>query len=102
LTQVLEDAVAAHQPPLVGGARVKLRYAHQGGSNPPTIVVHGNRVQRLPAAYQRYLENRFREVFQLFGTPIRMEFRSGDNPYAHQRRGRGKSSGGGSRSGKRS
>lgn len=82
LSQVLEDAVAAHAPPLVGGARVKLRYAHQGGSNPPAIVIHGNRTERLPAPYKRYLENQFRRVFKLQGTPIRMEFRSGENPYA--------------------
>ncbi len=92
LTRVLEDAVAAHQPPLVGGRRVKLRYAHQGGTNPPTIVVHGTRVNRLPAAYKRYLENTFRRAFRLEGTPIRMEFRAGDNPFdpgAGDRRGRG-------------
>ncbi|PSQ91315.1 MAG: ribosome biogenesis GTPase Der [Proteobacteria bacterium SW_6_67_9] len=82
LTRVLEDAVASHQPPLVGGRRVKLRYAHQGGTNPPTIVIHGTRVARLPGAYKRYLENTFRRVFGLEGTPIRMELRSGDNPYA--------------------
>jgi len=81
LTRVLEDAVAAHQPPLVGGRRVKLRYAHQGGTNPPTIVVHGTRVNRLPGAYKRYLENTFRGAFRLEGTPIRMAFRVGDNPF---------------------
>ncbi|MEF8834105.1 MAG: ribosome biogenesis GTPase Der [Halofilum sp. (in: g-proteobacteria)] len=86
LTRTLEDAVAEHQPPLVGGARVKLRYAHQGGSNPPTIVVHGNRVDRLPAAYKRFLEKRFREQFRLRGTPVRFEFRSGENPYSKRER----------------
>ncbi len=85
LTRTLEDAVAEHQPPLVSGARVKLRYAHQGGTNPPTIVVHGNRVDRLPDAYKRYLEKRFRERFGLQGTPVRMEFRAGENPYAGER-----------------
>ncbi|MEX1082415.1 MAG: ribosome biogenesis GTPase Der [Halofilum sp. (in: g-proteobacteria)] len=82
LSQALEDAVSAHAPPAVGGGRIKLRYAHQGGSNPPTIIVHGNRTERLPASYKRYLENTFRRVFELRGTPIRMEFRSGENPYA--------------------
>lgn len=82
LSEVLEDAVATHAPPLVGGGRVKLRYAHQGGSNPPAIIIHGNRTERLPAPYKRYLENQFRRAFKLQGTPIRMEFRSGDNPYA--------------------
>mgnify|MGYP006422338629 CR=1 FL=1 len=87
LTRVLEDAVTEHQPPLVGGARVKLRYAHQGGSNPPTIVVHGSRVDRLPEAYRRYLEKRFRERFSLRGTPVRLQFRAGDNPYTGKRGG---------------
>jgi len=87
LTQVLEDAVAEHQPPLVGGGRVKLRYAHQGGSNPPTIVIHGTRVARLPNAYRRYLENTFRRVFSLQGTPIRIELRAGENPFAGRARG---------------
>ncbi len=66
----------------MGGGHIKLRYAHQGGSNPPTIIVHGNRTARLPASYKRYLENTFRRVFELRGTPIRMEFRSGENPYS--------------------
>ena len=91
LSRVLEDAVGAHQPPLVGGGRVKLRYAHQGGSNPPTIVVHGTRVSRLPAAYKRYLENTFRRAFDLRGTPVRMEFRAGENPYAGKKRSAKKS-----------
>ncbi len=94
LTRVLEDAVAANQPPLVGGRRVKMRYAHQGGSNPPTIVVHGTRVDRLPGAYKRYLENSFRKAFGLTGTPIRMEFRTGDNPYAPKARRSSASKGG--------
>lgn len=81
LTRILEDAVAEHQPPLVQGRRIKLRYAHQGGKNPPIIVIHGNQTDKVPAAYQRYLMNRFREVFDLHGTPLRIEFRTGENPY---------------------
>ncbi|WP_200259444.1 ribosome biogenesis GTPase Der, partial [Halorhodospira neutriphila] len=84
LNEALHEAVAAHQPPLVRGRRVKLRYAHQGGHNPPVIVVHGNQVQRLPAAYVRYLENFFRERFDLYGTPVRVECRTGENPFAHK------------------
>ncbi len=84
LNEALHEAVAAHQPPLVRGRRVKLRYAHQGGHNPPVIVVHGNQVQRLPAAYLRYLENFFRERFDLYGTPVRVECRTGENPFAHK------------------
>lgn len=82
LTRVLEDAVAAHAPPAVQGRRIKLRYAHQGGRQPPRIVVHGNQTQYLPEAYRRYLERRFREAFDLEGTPIEVQFRSGENPYA--------------------
>ena len=85
LTRILEDAVREHQPPLVRGRRIKLRYAHQGGKNPPLIVIHGNQTAEVPASYQRYLTNRFRSVFRLRGTPLRVEFRSGDNPYAGKR-----------------
>lgn len=81
LTKALETAVMRHQPPIVRGRRIKLRYAHQGGSNPPVIVVHGNQTDRVPKTYKRYLMNHFRRVFQLDGTPVRIEFRTGDNPY---------------------
>jgi len=84
LTTILEDAIAQHQPPMVHGRRIKLRYAHQGGSNPPTIVVHGNQTDSLPGAYKRYLENSFRKVLAVTGTPIRFEFRSSENPFAHK------------------
>jgi GTP-binding protein len=82
LTAILQDATAQHQPPLVKGRRIKLRYAHQGGSNPPVIVVHGNQVDSLPGAYKRYLENIFRKVLKVVGSPIRFEFKSGENPFA--------------------
>jgi GTP-binding protein len=85
LTRVLQDAVTAHQPPLVRGRRIKLRYAHQGGRNPPVIVVHGSQAELLPDAYRRYLANIFRKVFRLQGTPVRIELRSGENPYAGRR-----------------
>ena len=81
LTRVLEQAVQEHQPPKVHGRRIKLRYAHQGGRNPPIVVIHGNQAEAVPATYRRYLINRFREAFSLHGTPIRMEFKSGDNPF---------------------
>ncbi|MEW8347083.1 MAG: ribosome biogenesis GTPase Der [Candidatus Thiodiazotropha taylori] len=81
LTRILEALVAEHQPPLVHGRRIKLRYAHQGGKNPPLIVIHGNQTERVPDGYKRYLISRFRSVLKLRGTPIRIEFRSGDNPY---------------------
>ncbi|SBT18078.1 GTPase Der [Marinomonas gallaica] len=82
LTKILEDAVSEHQPPMVKGRRIKLRYAHQGGSNPPRIVVHGNQTNSLPGSYKRYLENKFRTVLNITGTPISFEFKSSDNPYA--------------------
>ena len=81
LTRVLEDAVHAHPPPLVRGRRIKLRYAHQGGQNPPIIVVHGNQTGAVPESYRRYLASRFRKAFDLEGSPVRVEFRSGKNPY---------------------
>ncbi|WP_163835101.1 ribosome biogenesis GTPase Der [Spartinivicinus ruber] len=82
LTRLLEDAVTEHQPPLVRGNRIKLRYAHMGGSNPPIIVIHGNQTGDVPASYQRYLENTFRRELKIVGTPIRIEFKGGENPYA--------------------
>jgi GTP-binding protein len=85
LTRALERAVAVHQPPLVRGRRIKLRYAHQGGRNPPVVVIHGNQTQHVPDAYRRYLENHFREVFRLKGTPMRIEFRTDENPFAGRR-----------------
>jgi GTPase len=81
VTRVLEQAVESHQPPAVLGRRIKLRYAHQGGRNPPRIVVHGNQTDKLPAAYKRYLANRFREAFKLIGVPLLLTFKTGDNPY---------------------
>jgi GTP-binding protein len=85
LTEILERAVDAHQPPLVRGRRIKLRYAHQGGRNPPLIVIHGNQTESVPESYRRYLENAFREALRLTGTPIRIEFRTGGNPFEGRR-----------------
>lgn len=81
LTRLLEDIVADHQPPMVHGHRIKLRYAHQGGSNPPVIVIHGNQTNRLPGSYKRYLENKFTKVLAIKGTPLRFEFKSSENPF---------------------
>ena len=81
LTGILEEAVTAHQPPLIRGRRIKLRYAHLGGHNPLRIVVHGNQTTRVPAAYQRYLSNIFRERLKLTGTPVLIELKSGENPF---------------------
>ena len=81
LTRTLERALEAHQPPLVRGRRIKLRYAHQGGRNPPRIVIHGNQTASVPDAYRRYLANVYREAFDLFATPVAIEFRTDANPY---------------------
>ena len=85
LNMILEAAVREHQPPLVRGRRIKLRYAHVGGHNPPIIVIHGNQTNAVPQAYRRYLTRRFREALKLKGTPIRIEFRTTDNPYKGQK-----------------
>ena len=82
LTRILEDAVADHQPPLVRGRRIKLRYAHQGGMNPPRIIIHGNQTKDAPEAYRRYLENIYRRVLNITGSPVKIEFKSGENPFA--------------------
>lgn len=81
LTRILIMAVDDHQPPMVQSRRVKLRYAHAGGYNPPLIVIHGNQVKKLPDTYKRYLMNYFRRALQIMGTPIRIEFRQGNNPF---------------------
>ncbi|MDH3547480.1 MAG: ribosome biogenesis GTPase Der [Gammaproteobacteria bacterium] len=85
LTRELESAVTAHPPPMVRGRRIRLRYAHQGGRNPPVIVIHGNQTERLPEAYRRYLINRFRKAFKLKGTPVRLSIKTGENPYKGKR-----------------
>lgn len=82
LTRVLQEAVEHQQPPRrQAGIRPKLRYAHQGGKNPPVIVIHGNSLENIADDYRRYLERHFRDAFSLAGTPLRIEFRSGDNPF---------------------
>lgn len=82
LTRALQEAVDHQQPRRRGSVRPKLRYAHQGGQNPPIIVVHGNALEAIDANYRRYLEKHFRESFALTGTPLRIEFRSGKNPFS--------------------
>lgn len=85
LTRALLAAVAKQAPPRGGMSRPKLRYAHQGGSNPPLIIIHGSMLNHVPETYRRYLENSFRDTFQLEGTPLRVEFRTGHNPYANKK-----------------
>ncbi|TNF66311.1 MAG: ribosome biogenesis GTPase Der [Gammaproteobacteria bacterium] len=84
LTEILKLATSEHQPPLVGRYRIKPKYAHMGGHNPPRIVIHGNLVDKLSASYQRYLINYFRDAFQLRGTPIMLELKPTENPFKDQ------------------
>ena len=87
LTRALIEATTRQPPPRAGLFRPKLRYAHQGGMNPPTIVIHGNQLDQLPDSYRRYLQRWFAEAFDLRGTPVRLQMRTGDNPYARRHRG---------------
>jgi GTP-binding protein len=82
LTRALQAALERQSPPRSGRGRPKLRYAHQGGMNPPRVIIHGNALDRVPDSYKRYLEGFFRDKFALVGTPMRVEFRTGRNPYA--------------------
>lgn len=86
LTRMLEVVTTQHQPPMVNGRRIKLRYAHQGGQNPPIIVIHGKQALKVPQSYQRYLVNHFTKALRLFGTPLRIEFRQDDNPFQENKR----------------
>jgi GTP-binding protein len=81
LTRILKEAITAHQPPIVNGRRIKLKYAHQGGRNPPIVVIHGVQTDALPESYKRYLMNYYRDKMDLVGTPIRLVFKSAANPF---------------------
>jgi GTP-binding protein len=85
LTRILKEATDAHQPPMVNNRRIKLKYAHQGGRNPPIVIIHGVQTDALPISYKRYLTNYFREKLKLSGTPIRLEFKSPVNPFGGQK-----------------
>ncbi len=82
LTRILQMATDEHQPPMIGGRRIKLKYAHPGGYNPPIIVIHGNQMEKLPDAYKRYLSNYYRRSLKIIGSPIRLIFQEGSNPFA--------------------
>ncbi|POY44724.1 ribosome biogenesis GTPase Der [Avibacterium gallinarum] len=85
LTRILQMATDEHQPPMVSGRRIKLKYAHPGGYNPPIIVVHGNQINRLPDSYKRYLSNYYRRSLKIIGSPIRLMFQEGSNPFSGKR-----------------
>ena len=84
ITRVLQTAIERQAPPRSGLIRPKMRYAHQGGSNPPIIVIHGNALQHISDAYTRYLIQTFRKAFYLEGTPLRIQYQSSDNPFAEK------------------
>ncbi len=90
LTRILEKAIEKTPPPMVAGRRMKPKFAHQGGHNPPVIVIHGNQLNKLPGSYRRFLINTFRKAAKLQGTPIRLEMRAGSNPYAGRPSGKTK------------
>lgn len=81
LTEILHRAQEDHQPPMVRGRRIRLKYCHQGGHNPPTIIIHGSQTEEVPTSYRRYLINTFRAALKIEGSPIKLEFKTGDNPY---------------------
>ncbi len=85
LNRILQSAVAEHEPPVSGGRRIKLKYAHAGGYNPPRIIIHGNKTGKLPDSYKRYLINCYRKSLKIMGTPILLEFKEGENPYADRK-----------------
>ncbi len=85
VTRIMKMAQDDHQPPMIRGRRVKLKYAHAGGYNPPRIVIHGNQVNDLPDSYKRYLMNYYRKALDVMGTPIKIEFREGDNPFSENK-----------------
>ncbi|MFD1805346.1 ribosome biogenesis GTPase Der [Pasteurella oralis] len=85
LTRILQMATDEHQPPMMSGRRIKLKYAHPGGYNPPIIVVHGNQMDKLPDSYKRYLSNYYRRSLKIIGSPIRLLFQEGNNPFAGKR-----------------
>lgn len=85
LTRILQMATDEHQPPMMSGRRIKLKYAHPGGYNPPIIVLHGNQIERLPDSYKRYLSNYYRRSLKIIGSPIRLLFQEGNNPFAGKR-----------------
>jgi GTP-binding protein len=86
VTRTLEKLVEKHQPPLIKGRRIKLKFAHQHGINPPSIVIHGNQTHLVPTAYKRYLINQFRKEFGLSGTPLKLIFKASHNPFAERKK----------------
>ncbi|MCR5536861.1 MAG: ribosome biogenesis GTPase Der, partial [Succinivibrio sp.] len=85
LNRILQAAIAEHEPPIAGGRRIKLKFAHPGGYNPPRIIIHGNKVSKIPDAYKRYLINTYRKALNVIGSPLSVEFKEGSNPFADEK-----------------
>lgn len=85
LNRILRDAIAEHEPPISGGRRIKMKFAHAGGYNPPRIIIHGNKVSKVPDAYKRYIINCYRKALGIMGTPVIIDFKEGENPYANEK-----------------
>lgn len=81
INRILKDAEEKRNPPMVGNFRIKLKFAHQGGMNPPHVIIHGNQLDKLPQTYQRYLSNTFEKAFDMLGTKVRLSFKTSENPY---------------------
>lgn len=85
LNRILQAATQEHEPPVAGGRRIKLKYAHAGGYNPPRVIIHGNKVSKMPDSYKRYLINCYRKSLKIMGSPVILEFKEGENPYANEK-----------------
>jgi GTP-binding protein len=81
INRILKDATEKRNPPMISNHRIKLKFAHQGGMNPPHVIIHGNQLEKLPLTYQRYLTNTFEKAFGLIGTKVRLSFKTSENPY---------------------
>ncbi len=85
LNRILRAAIAEHEPPISGGRRIKLKFAHAGGYNPPRIIIHGNKVSKVPDSYKRYIINCYRKSLNIMGSPVIIDFKEGENPYANEK-----------------
>ena len=81
INRILKQAEEKRNPPMIGNHRIKLKFAHQGGMNPPHVIIHGNQLDKLPLTYQRYLSNTFEKAFDMVGTKVRLSFKTSENPY---------------------
>ena len=85
LNRTLRAAIEEHEPPISGGRRIKLKFAHAGGYNPPRIIIHGNKVSKVPDSYKRYIINCYRKSLKIMGSPVIIDFKEGENPYANEK-----------------